>query len=28
MLDDKVNLKTYGAEKMYDHYVEKLYYFK
>ncbi|OCL92450.1 hypothetical protein [Aliarcobacter thereius] len=28
MLDDKVNLKTYGAKKMYNYYVEKLYYFK
>lgn len=28
MLDDKINLKTYGAEKMYNHFIEKLYYFK
>lgn len=28
MLEDKINLKTYGAEKMYNHYIEKLYYFK
>lgn len=28
MLEDKNNLKKYGAEKVYNLYIEKLYYFK
>lgn len=28
MLSDKDNLKKYGAEKMYNYYIEQLYYFK
>jgi hypothetical protein len=28
VLEDKENLKKYGAEYMYNYYIEKLYYFK